>query len=130
MILLDEIRSLRFLSDCFSHNILIPLVIKLHYAIHPYLCNKHVEEVTAVEAGTRILTFVTAANRFSDARHIDFKCPVRPGFIRTAYSSMLDQELILRHLVWYCNYPIEVKQKYLRLSIWNEDYIKKSPSCY
>ena len=82
--------------------------------------------VSSVEAGTRISTCVTAANRFSDARHIDFKCPVRLGVIRTSYSSMLDQELILRQLVWYCNYPIEVKQKYLHLSIRNGDYIKIS----
>ena len=37
---------------------------------------------------------------------------------------MLDKYLILRNLFSYCGHSVEIKQKYLRLSIQNSEYIK------
>ena len=39
--------------------------------------------------------------------------------MRTAYSSLLDTELILRKMYRYCSFSVEIKQKYLKLLVQN-----------
>ena len=39
--------------------------------------------------------------------------------MRTAYSSLLDTELILRKMYSYCSFSVEIKQIYLKLSVQN-----------
>ena len=51
--------------------------------------------------------------------HIDFMCATSTGHVQTAYSSLLDNELILRNIYWLFSYSVEIKQKYLRLTIRN-----------
>ena len=124
MILLDEIRSFRLLPECFKNQMLLPSALKMHYRVNSAFPTTHVEEDPGVQSSTQVLTSITAANRFQDPRHIDFKCPTQACEIRTAYSSMLDTELISRRLFRYCSSSVEVKQKYLRLSIRNGQYIQ------
>ena len=124
MLLLDEIRYFRLLPDCFQQNSFSARSIKIHYSINEKFSDCHVEEDPAVVQQSQLLTSVTDANRQSDARHINFVCPTQPCVIRTAYNSMLDRELIIRKLFGYCTYPVEIKQKYLLLSVRNGEHIK------
>ena len=86
--------------------------------------DRHVEEDPVVQAGSQILTSVTDATRFSDPKHINFLCPTSPCAIRTAYNSLLDRELIIRKLFGYISTSVEIKQKYLLLSIRNGEVVK------
>ena len=61
----------------------------------------------------------TDANWYNNAAHIDFKCPQNSSQVRTAYSFLLDNKLILREMYCFCSYSVEIKQKYLCLSICN-----------
>ena len=123
ILMLDEIRSMRLIPECFQNNIIHPTAVKIFYAVNNKFPDYHIEEDPTVKAATQVLTSVTAANRYNDPRHIDFKCPVLPGTIRTAYSSFLDRELILRKIFWYCLSSAEVKQKYLKLYIHNGAHV-------
>ena len=97
--MLDEIRFFRLSNDCFKNNLLSPKSIKIHYSVvGSSSVDYHIEEDPAVESGTQLLTSVADTNRFLDPRHINFVCPNNPCAVRTAYSSMLDRELILRKL--------------------------------
>ena len=121
--MLDEIRSFRLIPDCFENNSIIPKAVKVFYTVNNQFSDYHIEEDPTVKAATQIITNVTAANRFQDPRHIDFKCPAAPGAVRTAYRSLIDRELILRKIFRYCASSVEIKQKYLRLSVRNGAHI-------
>ena len=125
ILMLDEIRFFRVSNDRFKNILLSPKSIKIHYSVvGSSSADCHIEEDPAVESGSELLTSVTDANRFQDPQHINFVCPSNPCAVRTAYSSMLDRELILRKLFRYCSTPVETKQKYLLLSVRNGEYIK------
>ena len=49
---------------------------------------------------------------------------ITPCVIITSYSSMLDTELILRKMYQYFNKSVEVKQRYLLLSVRNGEHIR------
>ena len=76
--MLDEIHWFRLTPDCFANNMLSPRSIKLHYSVQEHLPNTHIEEDPSVKASTQLNTCVTDANRYTDPKHIDFKCPSHP----------------------------------------------------
>ena len=124
MILYDEIWQFRLMPNYLINNIFKPSMIKNYCSHNPKFRDTHVEEDADVIAHTKVLTCVTDANRHSDPSHIEFQCPKDQCALRTAYSSMLDNELVLRKMFIYINYSVKVKQKYLRLSVQNGEYIK------
>lgn len=124
ILMLDEIRSFRLKPTCFNSNRLSASGIKIHYSVNEIFLDRHVEEDPVVQAGSQILTSVTDATRFSDPKHINFLCPTSPCAIRTAYNSLLDRELIIRKLFGYISTSVEIKQKYLLLSIRNGEVVK------
>ena len=119
----DEIRYFRLLPECFKNNIFSPKAIKVYYSVHEKFATYHIQEDQTVQLQSKMKTSVTDVNRHSDPSHIDFVCPLNTSLIRTAYSSLLDSELILRKMFRYCSYPVEIKQKYLRLCIRNGNEI-------
>ena len=115
----DELQCFCLITEYLRNNILHPSRIKIYFRVNPKFPDYHVEEDSAVKAGTRINTSVTDANWYNDAAQIDFKYPRHLSQVRTAYSSLLDNKLILRKMYRNCSYSVEIKQKYLRLSIHN-----------
>ena len=110
-----------FMPACMTQShILSPRRIKIHYSVESKTFpNQHVEEDPTVQARSTIKTSVTDANREKDPGHIDYVCPTEAGQLRTAYSSLLVNELIVRQMYRYCTYHVEIKLKYLQLSIRN-----------
>ena len=123
LIMHDELRFFRLVPEVFANNILSAKAISIYYVHNPKFPDSHIEEDSTVKSGTRIKSCVTDIDRANDVMHIDFVCPVGTSHIRTAYSSLLDSELIRRRMHRYCAFPVEIKQKYLRLSLQNGKYI-------
>ena len=119
----DELRLFRLMPEVFTNNQLSAKAIKIHYQVNESLPSTHIEEDPSVKAGTRIQSDVTIADRFNNVTHIDYICPIETSHTRTAYSSLLDSELILRKMHRYCAFSVEIKQKYLRLSLRNGQHI-------
>ena len=84
------------MSKYLINNIFKPSMIKNYCSQNPKFIDSHVEEDADVIAHTKLLTCVNDTNRHSDPRHIDFLCPKDPCALCTAYSSMLDNELVLQ----------------------------------
>ena len=113
----DEIRHFCLLPECFCNNIFSAKAIKLHYGINPTFPTDHIEEDPSVRDGSKIKISVSDVDRKNDPGHIDFVCPSHTFHVRTAYSVLLDRDLVVRKMFRYCSYAVEIKQKYLRLSI-------------
>ena len=118
-ILHEELRFFRMKPDCFTNLHIKPLTIKLFHSVNEKFCDRNIEEDPTVIEQTQIKSRVSNANRYTDPTHVDFLCPRESCTVRTAYSSLLDNELILRKMYSYCALLVEVKQKYLKLSIQN-----------
>ena len=97
--------------------------ICLHYSVNDKFPNTHIEEDKDVQAQSKIKTSVSDINRHNNVGHIDFICPKQTNQVQTAYSSLLDSELTLRKMYRYCVHLVEVKQRYLRISIQNGQHI-------
>ena len=116
----EEIRFFCTLRDVYKNKFSNVGELKLYYLSgSPKFSNTHVEEWEYVRENSIIKTSVTTANRHQDPKHIDYICPIASGNIRTSYSSLLDDELILRKMFTYVGYRLEQKQLLLRLSIRN-----------
>ena len=96
----DKLRCFRLMPEYLQKNILHPSRIKIYFSVNPKFPDYQVEEDPAVKARTRIKTSVTDANWYNDAAHIDFKCPQNSSQVRTAHSSLLDNELILQKMYY------------------------------
>ena len=70
--------------------------MKVYYQVNNKYPDTHIEEDPTVGEQSQIKTCVTVMNRERDPMHIDFLCPTETCSTRTAYSSLLDNELVLR----------------------------------
>ena len=109
--------------DYFRNQMLSPKAIKYYYCVNIKFPDSHVEEDPSVKYASRIKTSVSDLIRENDLMHIDFMCATSTGHVQTAYSSLLNNELILRKIYWLCSYSVEIKQKYLQLTIRNRQEI-------
>ena len=114
----DELRFFfRLLPEFQVNQVFSPVAIKSYYSVNPKFPSLHVEEDEDVQSTLTIKKAVTDVNRHTDPGHIDFIYPPQTCQVQTAYRLMLDKELILQKMYRFCSYSVEVKQKYLRLSI-------------
>ena len=97
--------------DWFKNLLILPSTIKLLYSVNDKVCDRHIEEDPTVIEQTQIKSRVSNANRYTDPTHIEFLCTRKSCTVRTAYSSLLDNELILRKMYSYCVLLVEVKHK-------------------
>ena len=116
-LLFEELQLFRLMPDYFKNQMLSPKAIKYYYCVNVKFPDSHVEEDPSVKSASRIKTSVSDFNRANDPMHIDFMCATSTGHVQTAYSSLLDNELILRKIHWLCSSSVEIKQKYLQLTI-------------
>ena len=83
ILMLNEIFSMHLIPECFQNNTIHPTAVKIFYTVNNKFPDYHIEEDPTVKAATQVLNSVTDATKFYDPWHIDFKCPVLPGTIRT-----------------------------------------------
>ena len=113
----DEIRFFCLMPECLTNLLLSAHKILLHYSVNDKFPLTYIEEDEDVQARLKIKTSISDVNRHNDAGHIDFICPTQTSQVQTAYSLLLDSELTSRKMYCYCVHLVEVKQRYLQLSI-------------
>ena len=123
-ILYDELRAFTMYREIFVNDMLSVKGIQQHYLTNgKQKIDRHISEDESVISGSLIFVSVTDAGRHTNPKHIDYICPTHACLLQTGYNTLLDKELILRKMYRHCTLPLELKQKALRLSIRNGEYV-------